>query len=102
MQNRLCLQAFSMQERRTQGYRELGRSHQKIEGVHHLKMNLRYSITDSPGGCQEFFTSLGLGRTTEVVVMRRTRAASVFTRSRSAPSTAGPQLRALPRGELDH
>src|SRR5438445_6246851 len=50
---RPCLRAFSMQGRRAQGYRELGRSHQKSEGVHHRKMNLRYSITDPPGGCQQ-------------------------------------------------
>jgi hypothetical protein len=46
-----------MQERRAQGYRELGGSHLEIEGVHHLKMNRDYSITDSPGGYQEFFTA---------------------------------------------
>ena len=74
---RPSLRAFSMHERRAQGYRELGRSHQKSEGVHHRKMKLRYSITDPPGGCQQFFTSVGLGRTTKVVVMRRTRVSTV-------------------------
>jgi hypothetical protein len=57
MRKRLFLQGVSMQERRAQGYRELGGSHLEIEGVHHLKMNREYSITDSPGGYQEFFTA---------------------------------------------